>query len=503
MSKTKKSLWRGPLAGSMHPLAQTYLSSYAEDLALVDIDIDVTEAHALALSRAGLFDKKGLVLILKACEDARRKVRPLVARGGQGEFHDIHPLVEKMIIYGAGEEAGGRIHLGKSRNDQVAADICIFARRGLLDVLDEIHSLIGELRKIAGGEDGSAVVPAYTHARPAQATSWGHLLLGHAGAFQRDAQRINWCRSRFNSSPLGACAIAGTSVPVDRELTARLLGFAEVWENSIDATSSRDVLIESLAVLAIMQGSLSRIAADIMMMASPGERVLNYPDEWADTSSAMPQKKNPDPLELVRARAAESAGLAAAGMGIVHGLTSGYNRDLQELKPLLWNSLGLAGMSVAVVRNVVGRVGVDRAGSREVLSRGYAAALDIAEWLTMKKGVPFRRSHHAVGRLIKQLSVDGKRLENASAEEVSRIFAREAGRPILITMNEWREASDPAKGAARRTASGGPGALSSMVASTDKWLNRMGPELREYRRKDEEAAQILRSEVQKVLGRRG
>lgn len=502
MSKKKSSLWRGPLAGSMHPLAQAFLSSFAEDLALVDIDIDVTEAHALALGKAGLFDKKGMVSVLKACEDARRKVGPLVSKGGQGEFHDIHPLVEKMIIDGAGEEAGGRIHLGKSRNDQVATDICIFARRGLLDVLDELHSLVAELRKIAGSEDGSAIVPAYTHARPAQATTWGHLLLGHAGAFQRDAQRIFWCRVRFNSSPLGACAVAGTSVPVDRVLTAKLLGFAGVWENTIDATSSRDVLVEALSLLAIMQGSLSRLAADIMMMAAPGERVLNYPDEWADTSSAMPQKKNPDPLELVRARAAESAGLAAAGMGIVHGQTSGYNRDLQELKPLLWNSLGLAGMSVAVVRNVVARAGVDRAGAREVLSRGYAAALDIAEWLTIKKGVSFRRSHHAVGLLVKKLSADGIRFEAASAGDVSRVFAHAIGRPILISEAEWRDASDPAKGASRRTTSGGPGALTAMLISADKWLNKMGPELREYRRKDEEAANCLRAEVRKALGHR-
>jgi len=502
MPKTKKSLWRGPLAGSMHPLAQAFLSSFAEDLALVDIDIDVTEAHALALARAGMFDKKGLASVLKACEDARRKVRPLVAGGGQGEFHDIHPLVEKMIIDGAGEEAGGRIHLGKSRNDQVATDICIFARRGLLDVLDEILALVMELRKIAGGDNGVEIVPAYTHARPAQATTWGHLLLGHAGAFQRDAQRIFWCRVRFNSSPLGACAVAGTSVPVDRALTAKLLGFAGVWENSVDASSSRDVLVEALALLAILQGSLSRLAADIMMMASPGERILDYPDEWADTSSAMPQKKNPDPLELVRARAAESAGLAAAGMGMVHGLTSGYNRDLQELKPLLWNSLGLAGMSVAVVRNVVARVSVVPAGAREVLSRGYAAALDIAEWLAIKKGVPFRRAHHAVGLLVKKLSAEGKRFEGASAEDVSRVFAHAVGRPIRITEAEWRDAADPAKGASKRTASGGPGALPAMLASADKWLNWIGPEVREYRRKDEEAARDLRAEVQKALGRR-
>lgn len=501
MPKTKKSLWRGPLAGSMHPLAQAFLSSFAEDLALVDIDIDVTEAHALALGRAGMFDRKALSRVLKACEDARKKVRPLISRGGQGEFHDIHPLVEKMIIDGAGEEAGGRIHLGKSRNDQVETDICIFARRGLLDVLDELLSLVAELAKVAGGADGSAVVPAYTHARPAQAATWGHFLLGHAGAFQRDAQRIYWCRSRFNLSPLGACAVAGTSVPVDRTLTAKLLGFSGVWENSIDATSSRDVLVEALALMAILQGNLSRLAADIMMMASPGERVLNYPDEWADTSSAMPQKKNPDPLELVRARAAESAGLAAAGMGIVHGLTSGYNRDLQELKPLLWNSLGLAGMSVAVVRNVVARASVDRAGAREVLSRGYAAALDIAEWLTMKKGVPFRRAHHAVGLLVKKLSGEGTRFEAASAGDVSRVFAHAAGRPMLISGAEWHDASDPVKGAARRATSGGPGAMAPMLASADKWLKWIGPEVHEHRRKDEEAARSLRAEVQKALGR--
>jgi len=501
MSKATSSLWRGPLAGSLHPLARVYMSSFAEDRALVDIDIDVSEAHALALGKAGLFSGQDLKRVLSACERARKKVRPLLDRGEDGGFHDIHPLVEKMVIDMAGEEAGGRIHMGKSRNDQVATDICIFARQRLLEVLEEVMRLVMELARAASRGSGG-VLPAYTHARPGQATTWAHFLLAHASGFRRDAQRIMLCRNRLNRSPLGACAVAGTSVPVNRAFTARLLGFAGVWENSLDATSSRDCLLEALSVLAVLQSGLSRAAADVMMMAAPESGVLDYPDEWADTSSAMPQKKNPDPLELVRARAAESAGLASAGLGIMHGQTSGYNRDLQELKPLLWKSLAMALMSTVVVRHVVSRVRPNPARIREVLAKGGAAALDVAEWLTLRHGVPFRRAHHAVGTLIRHLASAGRVLSDAGGEEASRILSRAAGRAVAFTSTEWREATDPAKGAARRRSAGGSGDHPRLLREAGTWLGRMKPEVLALRRAEEGAARGLRAAVKRALGRR-
>jgi argininosuccinate lyase len=438
------------------------MSSFTEDRALVDIDIDVSEAHALALGRAGLFDQKDLKRVLAACEKARRKVRPLLERGAGRGFHDIHPLVEKSVIEMAGEEAGGRIHLGKSRNDQVAADICIFTRRRLMDVMDGILLLAAELVRSACAARGQAV-PAYTHARPGQATTWAHFLLAHASGFRRDYQRVLWCRNRLNRSPLGSCAAAGTSVPVARELTARLLGFDGVWENSLDATSARDHVLETLSVLAIFQGGLSRLAADVIMMSGPETGVLVYPDGWADTSSAMPQKRNPDPLELVRARAAESAGLAAAGFGIMHGLTSGYNRDLQELKPLLWKSMAMAGAGAAVVRHVVSRLRTDQPRVREILAKGYAAALDVAEWLTLRKGVPFRRAHHAVGILVRELAAHGRSLADADPAGASRVLSRAAGRPLPFTAAEWRTAIPSP---VRRGAGAGEGRVIPSASST-------------------------------------
>lgn len=441
----------------MHPLAQQFLSSFAEDADLAGIDIDVAAAHALSLAKAGLFTPGELRRVLRAYAAARVRVRILLARPGRtGEFHDIHPLVESLVARRCGEDIGGRVHLGKSRNDQVATDTAIFARRAALGVVAAVADLKRALLALAQRHPHE-LVPALTHTRPAQATTVAHWALAHAGALSRDADRMLAARTRLNRSPLGSAAVAGTSVPVHRAFTARLLGFDGVWLNALDATSARDQLLELLAALAILQSDCSRLATDVILWSSEEYGVFDYPDRLADTSSAMPQKKNPDPLELIRGRAAATAGALAGAIGIVHGLPSGYSRDLQEVKPALWLGLRHAGASAAVAALVVEGLAVRPGRAAVILERGYAAALDLAELLSLHHGVPFRKAHFAVGQVIRDLAARGLRFSQLGAREASEAFSRAAGRPVTFGDTAWRDAVNLSAGAARRREAGGPG----------------------------------------------
>jgi argininosuccinate lyase len=455
----------------MHPLARAYLSSFAEDAALVDIDIDVAEAHALALTRAGLFTRREAAKVLRAYERARRSARREAARADT-PFHDIHPLVEKLVAEACGEAVGGRVHLGKSRNDQVAADICIFARRRALEIQDRVYQ--AQLGLIAlATRDRDELMPAFTHTRPAQPSTVGHWALAWVDALARDRDRLLDAVRRFNECPLGAAAVGGSSVGVDRRIAARLLGFDGVRLNSLDATGARDHMLELLAGIAILMSTLSRLAGDLIHCSSDEVGVFAYPDEFADTSSAMPQKKNPDPLELLRARAAASAGELAGALAIVHGLPAGYSRDLQELKPALWRGFEVAASSSRVVAEIVIRLRVRPGRGAEVLDRGYAAALDLAEWLSLHRALPFRRAHFAVGVLVRALAARGRPFGSSNAEEASRILSEAAGRPLVLTPADWREASDLRRGAARRR-DGGPGDFWVLLARSESALDRLG-----------------------------
>jgi len=490
----RPSLWRGRLSAAMHPAARDFLSSFSEDAALADIDIDVGEAHALTLSRAGVIPRADLVRILKAYEGARKRARAILK--SPGTFHDIHPLLEKHVLDSCGERAGGNAHLGKSRNDQVAADMVIFMRRHALVAAGEAAALASELASLAASPAGGEPIPAYTHSRVAQGTTVGHWALAHASVFTRDAGRILDARERMNFCPLGSAAIAGTSVPYDRGYVARLLGFDGVWANYLDATSARDHVLELMAALAVLQGNLSRLAADVMH-GSGEDGVFEYPDYLADTSSAMPQKKNPDPLELVRARAGTVSGALAGALAITHGLMSGYSRDLQELKPALWGALATVEDSAGIMRLAVAGIRPRRERAVAVLDRGYAAALDLAEWLALHKGVPFRRAHFAVGVLVRTLHGRGATFRQASSAESSRILSDAARSRVEFTEAEWREVADPVLGAIRRRTSGGPGDVKRLLATAVAGIRRAAAAVRTLAAREERTARNLKATVRK------
>lgn len=468
MAEPKTSLWRGRLRGTMHPAAHEYLSAWAEDLDLVEPDLDVGEAHAVALGRAGVFSRAELRKVLRGFERARKAwTKHETIHAAMRDFHDIHPALERDVMRLCGEAVGGRIHLGKSRNDQVAADLAIFSRRRLLGILHETLGLHAAL--VAWAErHGGAVMPAYTHTRPAQPTTAAYWALGHAQAVARDAERLLAALAGLDACPLGSAAVAGTGVRLDRALVATLLGFARPAAHATDATGSRDGLVAATGALALAMTTLSRFAGDVIWLSATEVGVLRYPDALADTSSAMPQKQNPDPLELLRGRAAAVAGAHAGLLGVARGLPAGYSRDLQESKPLLWLALSRTTGSAGICRLVVEGLTVNARRSREILDRGFAAALDLAEILSLDHGVPFRRAHHVVGHLVATLGDAGRTLPGVSAAEASAILSAAAGRPVRFTDAGWRAAVDPAMGAARRNTAGGPGDTPRLLRNARK-----------------------------------
>ena len=490
------TLWRGPLGAPMHAAVQRYLSSFAEDFAVADTDVDVGEAHALALAAAGVLGRRDLRRVLRGYEQARRWCAGPGARAAaaRSAFHDIHPLIEQQVAAAAGGTTGGSIHLGKSRNDQVATDIGVHARRGLLEAARETAALHGALVALARRE-ARTPLPVFTHARPAQAGTAAFWALAHAAALGRDAERLLAARARLNRCPLGAAAAAGTSVPLDRALTARLLGFDGVWEHALDATSARDQALEGLAAMAILMSSLSRLAADLTWLAGPEMGVLEYPDALADTSSAMPQKKNPDPLELLRGRAGAMAGALAGALGVVHGLPSGYSRDLQELKPILWRALDQAGPSAMVARLVMEGVRIHPGRAVEILDRGFAAALDLAEVLSLDHGVPFRRAHFAVGRLVRSLAGSGRTFSRCGAAEASAALGAAVGRPVALSEAAWRAAVDPIAGAARRRTRGGPGDGTRLLREAAGVQRTLDAAIRRATAREDAARRALRAAV--------
>jgi argininosuccinate lyase len=293
-------------------------------------------------------------------------------------------------------------------------------------------------------------------------------------------------------------------VPLDRRFTARLLGFDGVWPNALDATSARDHVLELLSALAILQCTLSRLAADLIFLCGEETGIFEYPDELADTSSAMPQKKNPDPLELVRGRAGTLAGALSGALAITHGLPSGYSRDLQELKPALWRGIATARDSAVIMRLAAERMRVRAGRAAGILERGFAAALDLAEDLCLRRNVPFRRAHFAVGQLVRILAANGRTLSQADAAEASRILSRGAARPIEFSPAEWSSAVDPGIGASRRRTAGGPGDTAALRRRAETVNRRIERTIRSLRARELRAASFLRAEVgRRIRARRG
>jgi argininosuccinate lyase len=396
-------VYRSRPRGSLNEDTLKFLSSMDADQDILYYDILGSEAHSMMLCDIGLLSIQELKKILQALEDVRKDPTQLKT----DNFEDIHESLESFVIKQAGIDAGGKMHTARSRNDQVILDIRMKVRDDINNICLAIIDLIDSLLKKAT-ENKETVMPMYTHLQQAQIGTFSHYLLSYVDALFRDIDRLYITYGRINQSPLGACAIGGSSINIDRKTTAVFLGFDGLIRNSVDATSSRDTLIEFTSVISIFMTTLSRLAEDFILWSTAEFGYLELSDEYSSTSSAMPQKKNADPLELIRAKASSVLGNLVTILSIIKALPSGYSRDLQELKPHLWNTSSTALEAVKIVNRVVTSINVHKERMQETAKNSYALSVDIAEQLVIKKGMPFRLAHKLVGSLVEKAARENK-----------------------------------------------------------------------------------------------
>lgn len=377
--------------------AFSFLSSFEDDDTILHYDILGSEAHCVMLHEIGFLNLIDLKKILQALEQAKMNPKMLYANVRE----DIHESLEAFVIEQIGIESGGKMHTARSRNDQVILDVHMKIRENINNISESIIDLIDNLLGKAG-ENKETVMPMYTHTQQAQIGNFSHFLLAYVDALFRDIDRLYISYRRINQSALGACAIGGSSINIDRRKTAMLLGFDGPIKNSIDATSSRDSLIEFASSVSILMSTLSRMAEDFILWSTFEFGYIDISDKYSSTSSAMPQKKNPDVLEIIRAKSGLVIGSLVTMLSLVKSLPSGYSRDLQEFKPLLWRISTVAVESVKIMTGVIKSLSVRKERMREAASNSYAISFDIAEQLTVKKGISFRSAHKIVGALVEE-----------------------------------------------------------------------------------------------------
>lgn len=456
----------GRLEGERTGDVARLLSSAWADRYIGEADLLVDLAHVLMLERQGIVE----------AAHARALLGGLLALrdGGLPEsvydpaYEDVHAGIEAHLTSMVGEEAGGRLHVGRSRNDEVATCLRLRLRDELLGLASEVCALRRVLVKSAAAHV-ETVMPGFTHLQPAQPTTLAHHMLAYAFAFERDTARLLDCYARTNLSPLGSAAFAGTGYPVDREWTAARLGFSGVLENSMDAVSGRDFALEALSAGAVLMAGASRLADELVLWSSPLVGFVVLDDAYCSTSSIMPQKKNPDTMELVRAKASTVAGALAAALGIVKGLPQAYNRDLQELSPQLWRGIEETRRSVRVLAGAVetarfetGRMAAEAAG-------GGSTATELADTLVREFDLPFRTAHHVVARAVRDGRLDLAGLEAAAAATAGLSLA---GRGL--DQERIDRALDPLESVRVRTVRGGPApdAVRVQLASASSRLAR-------------------------------
>ena len=396
-------MYRSRLGKDLDDITLSYVSSIKDDSDIAFYDIIGSEAHVIMLYENKLLSKIETKKILTALEELK---------GGnisQPDFEpeDIHELIESLVIKKTGIENGGKMHTARSRNDQVALDIRLKIRDDINILLQCLIETISTLLKTAQ-ENTKTIMPLYTHLQQAQVGVFSHYLLSYADSLLRDLDRFMSLYGRVNQSPLGAGPVGGTSLPIDRDSTAKLLGFSSLVENSIDATSTRDFVAEYVANSAIMMTNLSRLSEDFIIWSSAEFSFIELSDDFTSPSSVMPQKKNPDILELTRGKTSQVIGYLTSILTTTKGLPSGYGRDLQQIKSSIWSTSKTSITALIIIKSMLSDLTVNQEKMQKATEEGFLIALDLAENLVLEK-IPFRAAHNIVGNLV-QLAHNSKKL---------------------------------------------------------------------------------------------
>ncbi|MBU2994182.1 argininosuccinate lyase [Octadecabacter sp. 1_MG-2023] len=415
---SSNAMWGGRFAAGPDAIMEAINASIGFDRRMAKQDIDGSRAHAAMLAAQGIITdsdadaiREGLLTVLSEIESDTFPWRV--------ELEDIHMNVEARLKEIVGEPAG-RLHTGRSRNDQVAVDFRLWVRDqcdaadGALKALME--SLIGQAE-----EGADWVMPGFTHLQVAQPVTWGHHMMAYVEMFARDRARFADARARMNESPLGAAALAGTSFPLDRQMTAEALGFDRPMANSLDAVAARDFALEFLSAASICAMHLSRLAEELVIWSSAQFRFVAMSDRWSTGSSIMPQKRNPDAAELLRAKIGRIFGANVALMTIMKGLPLTYSKDMQEDKEQTFDAADSLMLGLAAMTGMVADMKARPDDLRVAAAMGFSTATDLADWLVRELGLPFRDAHHVTGTLVAKAEEKGCDLPELTLAEMQAV----------------------------------------------------------------------------------
>ena len=389
--------WSGRFNEPVAELVKRYTASVGFDRRLAEFDIECSVAHARMLHAAAILSAEDLAAIERGLAQIRDEIR---AGGFEWslDLEDVHMNIESRLTAMIGEP-GKRLHTARSRNDQVATDVRLFLRAAIDEIVTLIKAAQHGLLELASRHTDT-IMPGYTHLQVAQPVSYGHHLMAYFEMLARDAQRLSDCRKRLNRLPLGAAALAGTTFPIDRMMVARELGFDGVCENSLDAVSDRDFAIEFCAAAALVMMHLSRFCEEVIIWMNPRFAFIELADRFCTGSSIMPQKKNPDVPELIRAKTGRVNGSLVALLTLMKAQPLAYNKDNQEDKEPLFDTVDTLTASLRVFTELLGGIQVNAEAMRKAAFEGYATATDLADYL-VKKGLPFREAHEAVAQAVR------------------------------------------------------------------------------------------------------
>jgi argininosuccinate lyase len=461
-----------------------FASSMEADKRIFDADIEVDKAHVVMLKEQGIINAQDCSVILSALDKIKNEGISSLGTS----YEDVHIALEARLIELVGEDTGGRMHSGRSRNDEVAACIRLALRTELLNLMEEVHDLVATFIN-AARKHHETIMPGYTHTQRAQPTTLAHHLLAHANAFLRGIERIKGAYERTNQNPLGAAAFASTGFKIDRKRTAELLGFDSAIENSMDAVSTRDFIIESMGCFANIMTDLSRLAEELILWSSSEFDFIELDDRYSSTSSIMPQKKNPDIAELMRAKTGTVHGALMSGLTICKALPYSYNRDLQEATPHLWRATDAVRSSTRMAQGMVKTMKVKKEKMRSALDEGFITATELADTIVRITGIPFRTAHHIVGSIAKT----GKTPNLSLLDELSLKVIHEKLSGRGLSEKAIKQALDPMENIKKRTVLGGPapGETKRQVATLRKKLAGNEKDIKLFRKKINRAGEKL------------
>ena len=413
-------IWGGRFSQGPADIMETINASIGFDKRLAQQDIRGSQAHCAMLVATGILSKEDGNAIL----DGLNRIAKDVRDGGmpfKRELEDIHMNIEARLSTLIGEPAG-RLHTARSRNDQVATDFKIWVR----EAIETVDGAIQAFQKILitrAEAEAATVMPGFTHLQTAQPVTFGHHLLAYVEMLGRDRGRLKDCATRLNECPLGVAALAGTSFPVDREMTAKKLDFDRPTYNSLDSVSDRDFALEYLSALAILATHLSRLAEELVIWTSDGFNFVTLSDSYSTGSSIMPQKRNPDAAELVRAKTGRFIGWLNGLLVTMKGLPMAYSKDMQEDKEPVFDASDTMMLCLAAMTGMVETLTVNADAMKAAAGKGFSTATDLADWLVRELNIPFRDAHHITGSVVKLAEENGCGLEDLTLEQLQSVHA--------------------------------------------------------------------------------